>query len=461
MKNYGVLEAAIAEYDRLKQVADDQAAADNMIGKINAIGTVAYTDGCNLKIVRARTEYNALTDTQKALVTNYAVLAAAETKYAQLQAAANQTAADKAAVENAIQKIGAIGKVEYTSDCKAKIDEARNTYNALTAAQKTLVTNYAALMAAEAKYAQLKAVQTATDAINAIGAVEYTAGSKAKIDAARNAYDALSDTQKAQITNYKTLTYAEEEYAKLKAAADLAAADKAAADAVTAKIGAIGTVAYTDTSKAKIDAARDAYSALSYKQKSLVTNYALLTAAETKYAELKKAAADKTAANGVITKINSIGTVSHTTDCKTKINEARVAYHALSPEGKVMVTNYDKLTEAEARYDQLKNAAENPGVKAVFVPDMKLKAKEQVKLNPEITADEGAEYTVKYESSNPKIVSVDDSGNVQALKKGEATIVCAVTDSAGNTVVDTCKVTVKYTFLQWLIIIFLFGWIWY
>ncbi|MBQ7546857.1 MAG: hypothetical protein IJT41_07825, partial [Clostridia bacterium] len=48
--------------------------------------------------------------------------------------------------------------------------------------------------------------------INAIGTVEPTAESKEKIDAARAAYEALTDAQKALVTNYKTLTVAEESY---------------------------------------------------------------------------------------------------------------------------------------------------------------------------------------------------------------------------------------------------------
>ena len=358
--NYDVLEAAIARYDELKQEAYDQAAADDVIGRISAIGTVTYSDASALKISRARNDYNALTNTQKALVTNYSVLTAAEAKYAQLQAAANQTAADKAAVENAVQKINAIGKVEYTSDCKVKIDEARNTYNALTATQKALVTNYAVLTEAEAKYAEMEALHEAIDAINAIGAVGFTTECKAKIDAARNAYNALSDAQKAQITNYKTLTAAEAEYAKLKAAADLAAADQAAADAVIAKIGAIGTVDNTDASKAKIDVARNAYNALSYKQKSLVTNFNLLTAAETKYAQMKKSVEDKAAADSASAKISAIGTVEYSAESKKKINDAAVAYNALTAEQKALVDNHATLAAAQAKYDELKAAAENP-----------------------------------------------------------------------------------------------------
>ena len=102
-----------------------------------------------------------------------------------------------------------------------------------------------------------------------------------------------------------------------------------------------------------------------------------------------------------------------------------------------------------------------PSVKGVDIKDIKLTYKKSEKIKPNITADEGAKYTVKYESSNPKVASVDKNGKVTALKKGTAKITCTVADSNGNTVSDTCNVTVKYNFGQWLIIIQLFGWIWY
>ena len=70
-------------------------------------------------------------------------------------------------------------------------------------------------------------------------------------------------------------------------------------------------------------------------------------------------------------------------------------------------------------------------------------------------------YTVKYESSNTKVATVDKDGNVYGAKRGTAVIKVTVTDSNGNTATDTCKVTVKYSFGQWLIKILLFGWIWY
>ena len=100
-------------------------------------------------------------------------------------------------------------------------------------------------------------------------------------------------------------------------------------------------------------------------------------------------------------------------------------------------------------------------VKSVSVSDLKLDYKKSATITPEITADKGAKYTVKYSSSDEKIARVDENGKVYAAKKGTATITCTVTDSNGNTVTDTCNVTVKYNFGQWLIVIILFGWIWY
>ena len=73
-------------------------------------------------------------------------------------------------------------------------------------------------------------------------------------------------------------------------AADQAAADQTAANEVIAKIDTIGEVEYTDECKAKIDAASDAYDALTDTQKALVTNYGILTGAIVHYNELKAAA---------------------------------------------------------------------------------------------------------------------------------------------------------------------------
>ena len=111
--------------------------------------------------------------------------------------------------------------------------------------------------------------------IEGIGNVTLASGDA--IQAARKAYDALTETQKALVTNYETLTAAEKTYASL-------VADRDAAKAVTDLIAKLGTV--TLDSGDAIQAARKAYDALTDAQKALVTNYETLTAAEAAYAAL-------------------------------------------------------------------------------------------------------------------------------------------------------------------------------
>ncbi len=92
---------------------------------------------------------------------------------------------------------------------------------------------------------------------------------------------------------------------------------------------------------------------------------------------------------------------------------------------------------------------------------LNLNYKSTATLNPIVFATGDVEYDIKFESSNPKVVSVDENGKVTALKKGSADITVTVTDEYGNSLSDTCKVTVTYTWWQWIIRIVLFGWIWY
>ena len=100
-------------------------------------------------------------------------------------------------------------------------------------------------------------------------------------------------------------------------------------------------------------------------------------------------------------------------------------------------------------------------VNSVKIDDITLNYKASATIKPTIKADDGVKYTVKYSSSNTKVATVDKNGKVYAAKRGTATITCTVTDSDGNIVQDTCKVTVKYTWWQWIIKIVLGGWAWY
>lgn len=152
-----------------------------VMDKIAAIGAVTLTPECRAKINAAKTLYDMLTAEQKAKVTNANVLTKAESDYKVLESGGSigdDKEADKAAAKAVEGKIAAIGKVTYTSQCKSKIDLARKAYNALTSAQKALVTNYNVLTAAESAYQRLK-----TQADNAVkkGKVYKVAGYSYKV----------------------------------------------------------------------------------------------------------------------------------------------------------------------------------------------------------------------------------------------------------------------------------------
>ncbi len=287
------------DFTNIQEMPNNQKLADAVVAMINTIGKVEYTDACKSRIDAASTAYNALTADQKALVTNLNVLTKAQQTYDNLKSAAEKLAADKVKADAVIAKITAIGKVEYTYACKDKIDEANNAYNALT------------------------------------------------------------NDQKALVTNVDVLTTAKRTYDNLKAVAEKLAADKAKADPVIAKINAIGKVEYTYACKDKIDEANNAYNALTNDQKVLVTNVDVLTTAKQTYdAAAEKLAADKAKAEPVIAKINAIGNVEYTDACKGKIDEASTAYNALTAEQKALVSNLDVLTTAQQSYESLKAAAE-------------------------------------------------------------------------------------------------------
>ena len=296
-------------------------AADAVEKLIDAIGTVTLDSEETIKA--ARDAYDALTEEQKAQVGNYQTLLDAEAKLADLKAVD--------AVEKLIDAIGTV-----TLDSEEAIKAARDAYDALTDAQKEQVGNYQTLLDAEAKLADLKAADAVEKLIDAIGTV--TLDSEEAIKAARGAYDALTDAQKELVGNYQTLLDAEAKLADLKAA-----------DAVEKLIDAIGTV--TLDSKEAIKAARGAYDALTEEQKAQVGNYQTLLDAEAKLADLQ-------AADAVEKLIDAIGTV--TLDSEEAIKAARDAYDALTDAQKEQVGNYQTLLDAEAKLAQLKKDAEKP-----------------------------------------------------------------------------------------------------
>ena len=284
----------VNEYNKLTKLIEkidglNQAAADKVIADIAAIGPVdEITLDSAEQIQKARAGYNALNKYAQAIVqwaepVDYYTLVAAEAKLQELQAAAaEQERIDRAAAAAVDSLIDAIGEV--TLESKQDIETARAAFDALTEKQQSYVTKLSALTAAEAAYKALvdqKAADDVTEKINEIGKV--TLDSKTAIEAARAAYDALTNDQKTLVENYDVLTAAEAELARLEAEAKHEA-DLAAAAQVDEMIERLFPV--NRYSGPAIRMARAAYDALTEDQKALVERYDDLVRAEAEFAAI-------------------------------------------------------------------------------------------------------------------------------------------------------------------------------
>lgn len=89
-----------------------------------------------------------------------------------------------------------------------------------------------------------------------------------------------------------------------------------------------------------------------------------------------------------------------------------------------------------------------------IVVNYKATASLKDELNSTILKD----YKLKWSSSDESIVTVDEDGNIYGAKAGTATVTAKSTDGKFT---KTFDVEVNYSVLQWIIIIVLFGWIWY
>lgn len=149
-----------------------------------------------------------------------------------LEKAYNMTLADEAEIEDISDRSKAEAVKKLINDLpedvklsdKANIEKARKEYDKLTDAQKKYIDEdtLKKLTDAEEALAKAEADKAAADKviklIRKIGIVLPNEESLEAIKTAREAYDALTDEQKALVTNYTKLTTAEQTYEKLMAA---------------------------------------------------------------------------------------------------------------------------------------------------------------------------------------------------------------------------------------------------
>lgn len=313
------------EYEQDVKAAEE---VDNLIGNI---GEVIWADYVKTSINKARVAYDALTESQKALVTLYQVLLDAEEEYDRLAAEHEYTEEDAAMAALVDELIAAIGEV--TLDSGDAIKEARYAYDGLSDIQKSLVQHPEILEEAEQKYDELCAAEVVA-AIASMG--EITTDSLELLQKIQTMYDSLTENQKTFVTNYGKLQEAVVQYENL-----------LAAQSVVEMIAGIGEV--TLESKTVITETIEAYNQLTAEQQVLVSNYELLLAAIEKYDSLSAIAY-------VEQLIGQIGAVS--TSSGNAIWLARDSYNRLTPEQQAQVGNLAVLEQAEAAYEALSSQPE-------------------------------------------------------------------------------------------------------
>lgn len=202
---------------------------------------------------------------------------------------------------------------------------------------------------------------------------------------------------------------------------------------------AVDKIALED--KESVKAARDAYDALNEDQKKLVPEEQVkaLTDAETKIAELQKAA-DEEAAKAVTDQIAAIPAVKalKLTDA-SKVKAARDAYNKLSADQKKLVTaaQLKALTDAEARIAQLQKAAQVKPKITLNVTSLPIQVKKSTAgIRIKTTAIKGDKIK-SAKSSKSKVVKVSVKNGkltVKGLKAGKATVTVTSTKGAKATV---------------------------
>ena len=274
---------------------------------ITALPTVANLTIPDTLVAAARTSYDALSAAQKLLVTNLSTLTDAETQITALDAAEAATI------------------IAEGTPTQANVDAA----NALMPA----VTAWWAKTSIQGRINAVQATVDATDAgvtmwlITALPAVADLTIPDTLVAAARTSYDALSAAQKLLVTNYTTLTDAETQITALNAA-----------DTATATAEATPTQSNVDAANALMPA---------------VTAWWAKTSIQ---GRIDAVQADVTAAKDTSDLITALPTVANLTIPDTLVAAARTSYDALSAAQKLLVTNYTTLTDAETQITALTNA---------------------------------------------------------------------------------------------------------
>ena len=267
--NYDKLKKAVDEIARLEQEVQDKrkaAAVEKMIDELPKVENIKLEDEKEVK--EAREAYDALTKAQKNLVPNLRKLVQAEEKIKELKEKQQQSEEDKrkaARVEEIIDDLPKIEDIRLRH--KEAVENARAAYESLTSKQKELVKNLDKLKKAENRISELeKEKEQEEEDKRKASRVEYMINElpdpddirlrhKDQVEAARNAYDNLTEAQKKLVTNIRKLIMAENKIAELEAKSnEEEKAEKEAREAAEKAVAAYEVIAGHEEWNKKISA---------------------------------------------------------------------------------------------------------------------------------------------------------------------------------------------------------------
>ena len=368
--NYQTLKDAEKELARLKKVAADQKAAEEVTEKIKALPDVKdLTLNDETQIDEARDAYSKLTDDQKTYVSD-------ETK-GKLVSAEEQMAKllDAEAITKLIKEIEELPSAsDITLNDREAIENAKAHYDALSEEQKgvleetspdsvkklsEVIEQLHALIEEDDKQKEVDKVNTLLNELPDKDDVMFR--DQTAVTEARDAYDALKDMYEDENLQgrisedmLKKLTDAEERLKTLQEEIDYVAG-------LIEDIPAIDDLTVEDADQ--VQAARDAYEALNDEQKQKLTESGLLSdllVAENQIGWLQK---DVEAAKKVTDQINRLPSVKDLRlSDKTAVEAARYAYDNLSDTQKQYVSEdtVKALEEREAEIKRLEEVTPNP-----------------------------------------------------------------------------------------------------
>ena len=377
----------------------------DVISKIKSLGTVTLESKADIDIIVA--SYEALNEKQKSRAEELGYkdsIKEIQDTYENLVKEKEKEEADKAAAKAVTDKISAIG-TDITLDSAQTIKDARAAYDGLTSDQKALVSEESikALQSAETKLAELEFEKVKTDAIDEIEAYkslsDYRTAQqneiKSIISEAASAINKAADKDEiaAVVKDAKT------KLDQIKTDAQLTKEEQAkkAADEVIAIIDKIENVAFNEASRDAINAAKEAYDALSEDAKAFVSNLDVLETAQKKY-----------------------DTIVENTPVTTKEDKAS----GISASTKLMEGAELIVTQAaQSDVDTLKNSFEKEDVEIEkYLSTYDVHIDGGYEGNITLTFDVGSQY----DGRNVAIKHLLDNGNIETytvtVKDGKVTV---------------------------------------